>query len=61
MANEPVTPRTLVGTALVLLSVFLILRPASSDSRSAPSAMRMPISWVRCFQVRCFVEQAISP
>ncbi|MGB9079271.1 MAG: EamA family transporter [Terracidiphilus sp.] len=27
VANEPVTPRTLVGTALVLLSVFLILRP----------------------------------
>jgi drug/metabolite transporter (DMT)-like permease len=26
-AGEPVTPRTLVGTALVLISVFLILRP----------------------------------
>jgi drug/metabolite transporter (DMT)-like permease len=28
LANEPVTIRTLAGTALVLLSVFLILRPA---------------------------------
>jgi drug/metabolite transporter (DMT)-like permease len=28
LANEPVTARTLAGTALVLLSVFLILRPA---------------------------------
>jgi drug/metabolite transporter (DMT)-like permease len=28
VANEPVTARTLAGTALVLVSVFLILRPA---------------------------------
>jgi drug/metabolite transporter (DMT)-like permease len=28
LANEPVTSRTLLGTGLVLLSVFLILRPA---------------------------------
>jgi len=28
LADEPVTSRTLAGTALVLLSVFLILRPA---------------------------------
>ncbi len=28
LANEPVTLRTLAGTALVLVSVFLILRPA---------------------------------
>jgi drug/metabolite transporter (DMT)-like permease len=28
VANEPVTLRTLAGTALVLASVFLILRPA---------------------------------
>jgi drug/metabolite transporter (DMT)-like permease len=31
-ANEPVTLRTLAGTALVLLSVFLILRPAKRQS-----------------------------
>jgi drug/metabolite transporter (DMT)-like permease len=30
VAGEPVTLRTLAGTALVLLSVFLILRPAKS-------------------------------
>jgi drug/metabolite transporter (DMT)-like permease len=28
VASEPVTLRTLAGTALVLVSVFLILRPA---------------------------------
>lgn len=34
-ANEPVTPRTLAGTALVLLSVFLILRPKSARPKPA--------------------------
>lgn len=32
VAGEPVTTRTLAGTALVLLSVFLILRPPKTDS-----------------------------
>jgi drug/metabolite transporter (DMT)-like permease len=32
VANEPVTVRTLAGTALVLLSVFLILRPAKHSA-----------------------------
>ena len=31
LAGEPVTSRTLSGTALVLLSVFLILRPAKAS------------------------------
>ena len=30
LANEPITSRTLAGTGLVLLSVFLILRPAKA-------------------------------
>jgi drug/metabolite transporter (DMT)-like permease len=32
LANEPVTSRTLAGTGLVLLSVFLILRPAKQTA-----------------------------
>src|SRR3984885_7929281 len=32
LANEPVTFRTLAGTALVLVSVFLILRPAGKSA-----------------------------
>jgi len=32
LAGEPVTTRTLVGTVLVLLSVFLILRPAKQPA-----------------------------
>lgn len=32
LANEPVTSRTLAGTALVLLSVFLILRPRAKTA-----------------------------
>ncbi len=32
VANEPLTSRTLAGTALVLLSVFLILRPAKQKA-----------------------------
>jgi drug/metabolite transporter (DMT)-like permease len=33
VASEPVTARTLAGTALVLVSVFLILRPAKQPSK----------------------------
>ena len=32
LASEPVTARTLAGTALVLVSVFLILRPAKQSA-----------------------------